>query len=240
MKKNTASTLKKTGKRKGFSLVELLVAMSLSGIIVSAVYGLFIHQNKSLIVQGQVTENQQNIRSAMEIMGMDLKMAGFGFSIAGTASYYNGTGISTLKAVAATNNSTSSDSIQISYGDWSVKAKLTSPMTTHSSPLLVNSTSGFLANDIIIITDGTNASLLQITGINSGELVHGSSPLNPPFGFSFFPRAYAVGSSVYKLKQVCYRINNSDPNHPCLEVDLTGPFLGASFRPWPQIWRTFR
>jgi type IV pilus assembly protein PilW len=228
------AAIKKFLKNSGFTLVELLVAMSLSGIIVSAVYSLFIHQNKSFIVQGQVTETQQNLRGALEIMGLDIKMAGFGFSTTGTASYYNGSGIVSLKAVDTTGrNSTSGpDSIQISYGDNALKSKLTAPMATHSDPLLVENTAGFQVNDIILISDGTNASLLQITGINALQLLHASvsGNLNPPAGMFFFPRTYVIGSWVYKLKKVTYQITNANPTHPRLEVNWAGSWTGGTFQ----------
>ena len=226
------AAIKKFLKNSGFTLVELLVAMSLSGIIVSAVYSLFIHQNKSFIVQGQVTETQQNLRGALEIMGLDIKMAGFGFSTTGTASYYNGSGIVTLKSVVPTNSTTGPDSIQISYGDNALKSKLTAPMATHSDPLLVENAAGFQVNDIILISDGTNASLLQITGINALQLLHASvsGNLNPPAGMTFFPRTYLTGSWVYKLKNGSYRITNANPNHPRLEVNWAGAWTGGTFQ----------
>ena len=87
-------------------------------------------------------------------------------------------------------------------------------------------------NDIILISDGTNASLLQITGINSSQLLHASvsGNLNPPAGMTFFPRTYVIGSWVYKLKNGSYRITNSNPNHPRLEANWGGSWTGGTFQ----------
>jgi len=65
-------------EKKGFTLVELLVAMVLSFILVGAVYGTFTSQQKSYTVQDQVAEAQQNARMAMNILLRDMRMAGYG------------------------------------------------------------------------------------------------------------------------------------------------------------------
>ncbi len=63
-------------KTSGFSLVELLIAIAISGIILAAVSSVFIMQNKSYSVQEQVAEMQQNARAAMDIMTREIRMAG--------------------------------------------------------------------------------------------------------------------------------------------------------------------
>ncbi|MDD5451649.1 MAG: prepilin-type N-terminal cleavage/methylation domain-containing protein [Desulfovibrionales bacterium] len=60
----------------GFSLIELLIAIAISGIVLSAVSSLFIMQNKSYSVQEQVAEMQQNARAAMDIMTREIRTAG--------------------------------------------------------------------------------------------------------------------------------------------------------------------
>lgn len=62
--------------RKGITLIELLVGLIICGIVVAAIYRLFIAQTKAYTVQDQVVEIQQNVRSAMEILLRDLRMAG--------------------------------------------------------------------------------------------------------------------------------------------------------------------
>ena len=62
---------------KGVTLIELLVVLVLSGLVIGGTYRLFVAQTKAYTVQDQVVEVQQGIRSAMEILLRDLRMAGF-------------------------------------------------------------------------------------------------------------------------------------------------------------------
>lgn len=62
---------------KGVTLVELLVALVIAAITLAGVYRVFISQTKTYAVQDQVVEVQQSVRSAMEIILRDLRMAGF-------------------------------------------------------------------------------------------------------------------------------------------------------------------
>lgn len=61
----------------GFTLVELMVTLAMSGIIVAAVYSAYIIQQKTYHNQGQVVQMQQNIRAALELMSSEIRMAGY-------------------------------------------------------------------------------------------------------------------------------------------------------------------
>ena len=62
---------------KGLTLIELLVGLVLSAIVIAGIYRLFVVQSKAYTVQDQVVEVQQSIRSAMEVLLRDLRMAGY-------------------------------------------------------------------------------------------------------------------------------------------------------------------
>ena len=61
----------------GFTMVELIIAMTIGLIILGALYSVFTMQNRTLSIQEQVTEMQQNARLGMEIMLRDIQMAGY-------------------------------------------------------------------------------------------------------------------------------------------------------------------
>lgn len=65
--------------RRGITLIELLVGLVICAIAIGAIYRVFITQSRAYVVQDQVVEIQQNIRSAMELMVRDIRMAGFNY-----------------------------------------------------------------------------------------------------------------------------------------------------------------
>jgi prepilin-type N-terminal cleavage/methylation domain-containing protein len=65
-------------KDQGMTLVELLVALVISGLLLAAAYRTFISQQKTFVVQDQVVDMQQNMRAAINRMMTDIRMAGFG------------------------------------------------------------------------------------------------------------------------------------------------------------------
>jgi len=64
--------------QRGFTLIELMVALVLSFILIGAIYRGFTSQQKAYTVQDQVAEAQQNARMAMNILLRDIRMAGYG------------------------------------------------------------------------------------------------------------------------------------------------------------------
>lgn len=63
-------------KNTGFTLVELLVAISISAIVMTAVYAAYNSQQKSYMVQEEVAALQQNLRAAMFYMSNQIREAG--------------------------------------------------------------------------------------------------------------------------------------------------------------------
>lgn len=61
---------------RGFSLIELLIGMALLGIVLTAVYQLYISTNKSQAAQDLEVEMQQNARSAAEFVVRELRNIG--------------------------------------------------------------------------------------------------------------------------------------------------------------------
>lgn len=61
----------------GFSLVELVVAISLMGLVITYVMQSVDTQHQTYVVVDQVTEAQQNARTVAELVERDLRMAGF-------------------------------------------------------------------------------------------------------------------------------------------------------------------
>ena len=69
--------LNKGNLRSGFSLVELLVAMAITGVVMAAVFKIYTTQQDSYVLQEQVAEMQQNGRTAKYVMTREIRMAGY-------------------------------------------------------------------------------------------------------------------------------------------------------------------
>jgi prepilin-type N-terminal cleavage/methylation domain-containing protein len=63
---------------KGLTLIELLVALVISGVLTAALYRTFIGQHKTYAVQEQIVDMRQNARVAISRMMREIRMAGFG------------------------------------------------------------------------------------------------------------------------------------------------------------------
>jgi type IV pilus assembly protein PilW len=66
-----------TSRHHGFTLVELMITVAISGFIIAAIYSAYLAQQRSYVTQEQVAQMQQNIRAAMDIMTRELRMTGF-------------------------------------------------------------------------------------------------------------------------------------------------------------------
>jgi type IV pilus assembly protein PilW len=61
----------------GFTLIEIMVALTISGLLMAAMYQTFSSQQKSYVIQEDVASMQQTIRGAMMMLTNDIRMAGY-------------------------------------------------------------------------------------------------------------------------------------------------------------------
>lgn len=84
----------------GFTLVEVMIALLLSGIVIASIYSAFQSQQNSYLAQEQVSEMQQNVRIGLDMLTKDIRLAGYNpAGGAGTgfvdADNFNGTAVNT-------------------------------------------------------------------------------------------------------------------------------------------------
>jgi prepilin-type N-terminal cleavage/methylation domain-containing protein len=97
--------------RKGFTLVELMVVMTILGVVVVGVLGLVTRQNKAYHSEESIIDMQMNARVAMDRIVHIIRMAGFGCQ----KNISNGVnGFTTV--ITATNNTTAPDSLTVVSG----------------------------------------------------------------------------------------------------------------------------
>ena len=98
--------------QKGITLVELLISFCVSGIVMAGAYQVFINQAKSYEVQEAVADAQNSVRSGMQIMADDLRMAGYD---------KEGNG-STVAVVTPVSGTASSIRVEWEYDNSTIKA----------------------------------------------------------------------------------------------------------------------
>ena len=62
----------------GFTLIELLIALVISMVIIGAIYGSYISQQRSYIAQDQVAEMNSTSKIALDMIVNDIREIGFG------------------------------------------------------------------------------------------------------------------------------------------------------------------
>ena len=67
-------------QERGVTLVEVMAAMVISLIIMSAAFTALISSQKAARVNELIAHTQQNSRIAIELIARDIKMAGFGMT----------------------------------------------------------------------------------------------------------------------------------------------------------------
>jgi prepilin-type N-terminal cleavage/methylation domain-containing protein len=186
-------------KQRGMTLVELLVALVISGIIISAGYGIYLTQHEGWIIQGQVTDMQQNARVAMHELEGKIRMAGYGLP----------GGIDPIYA-----KNTNPDTITIVFqNEINCEAPLELTMPTPGSELRCDGhdVSCFKDNTWAYIYDSAadTGEFFWITSVQVGSsrIQHNTMDLS---------RCYPVGSTVMFVDLYKFYIDRSDTNHPNL------------------------
>ena len=70
---------------KGFTLIEILVALTIDFVVLAGIYAAFYSQQKSHVKEQQVVDAQQNVRGAADFMTREIRLAGMQRLTAGAA-----------------------------------------------------------------------------------------------------------------------------------------------------------
>ncbi len=187
---------------KGVTLVEILLAVLLTGIISAVMFRVYINQHHAWNIQDSVIEMQQNARASIDELTRQIRMAGYDLP--------NG-----LNAFEASN--TDPDTIMLHYRTSSCDAPIVNSMPNPSSELSCDGydVSCFEEGQIAYIHDPNTESgeFFTITEVQTGSshIQHNTSVLS---------KAYPSGSNLYTIEKVKYYIDYSDTLHPRLMVQF--------------------
>lgn len=225
-----------TTNSRGFTLIELMIAMAISGVVAMAAFTIFRTANWSSHTQEQLAEAQQNARAVVEQMSRDIRVAGFGLPDPPfTLSFNNipaGTPSNLSAPITLINSATGPDSIIVlgigrDAGELAAFVDHGDPDCNGSgdSKLCLNDvtafsgTSGWVVNRRYISIDGTDFYELADTQVNLSDKKI-NLKTNSTSGPASLLRSYASDSRVFIIQAVRYSIatdlTNCSVANPCL------------------------
>lgn len=215
---NTTDILEYGEKQQGFTMIELLVGITIATIVSAAAFAALTSSSKATRANDQTAQTQQNARVAMELLSHDIKMAGYG-----TGGPINNC---TSAIVPSDNNVAGNDT-----GPDSLSLIVPTPVGTITAP--VN-------GPITAITLSTTGGLMPTSPISIGGVVTttvaGLAGSTVTLGTTLgAPAAFPANTQVYWLQCVTYQvIRATDANAaicggsaPCLARGVEAPLLAG-------------
>lgn len=204
----------------GFTLVELLIGLTITALVVAVVYGTFFRTQHA--AQGVMTEvdGRQGARSAIQLLERDLRMAGSGWGRMDVEGAYGGAPLTLYGINPGYGGADGNDSVSV-LGAWNVSTTLSAAMTTTTTDIKCASVAGFASGDLVVVTDNnTRAHLFRVTAISTSTntLSHAAtSTFNAAGGHSGWPAGgYKIGTAVYRVGWISYRMDSTLFGRPAL------------------------
>lgn len=205
----------------GFSIVELLVAMAISLMLLTAVYQVFLGNTQTYRINENQARLQENGRFALDILIREVRSAGY-YGCSGDAAdpSFLGNFAQAVEGFESTSATVwtptvdasitsplgGSDILTIRRTDPTVFMRVATDMTAPDADIAVTDVPDDLeVGDFLLINDCQEAWVFQSSSAGS-PIAHGTS----------FTYAFAAGSEVYKIDTVTYYISNDDDNQPAL------------------------
>ena len=216
----------KSSNEKGFTLIELMVAMVISLVVMAAVFSTFKSQQDSYIVQSQVSATQQNLRAALFLLSNDIQMAGYCTnSISSSYPFQSSDEIInnvTIRPVIYSRNDeatiagvkTGTDilvvikgtdkEVTLSVGDYAVSGDSTTASITLNTPNMLDT-----ADLTYSSSSGNNKyGLLVKKGMNRAELFEVNSANNIIFPSGLIDD-YSEGDKIVKVDVIIYKVEDT-------------------------------
>lgn len=184
---------------RGFSLIELMIALVLGLLVVGAAISMFLTNSQTFRATENLSRIQENLRVSFELMARDLREAGGnpcnstvapvnilktphafwsdwpdgirGFDDSSSASFIN----PALGYGSGTGDRVAgTDAVEVKSAR-ATGAHVTTQMTSPSADLDVDSTAGIAANDVVMVCDFDLVSIFEATAVGTGTISHGAA-----------------------------------------------------------------
>lgn len=188
-------------KTRGFSLVEVMIAMAIGLTILAAISLVLVNSKKNYTTQDSMARLQESARFAVQFLTRDLRMTGYyGCSddvgavtntlngaagsgnpfdttvpIQGSESKSDWQPVPAAAVLAPGAMKSGTDAIALRYLDGSTAVQVDEPYMNTSAAALHTSGGGLQVGEIVMVTDCSSASVFQITGPGStGDAITGT------------------------------------------------------------------
>ena len=194
--------------KRGITLIELMLAVALMGIVSTGAYKLYSLQLSHYSTQQDVTYLQRDLRMARNQLIKKFRLAGFGIPRA----LKMGIGDS-LYAVTPFYNPADPDSVRIAGNFNDLSTLVVNSMANPSDNIIVQDVKKFRINHYAFIDNGIEREAFYITDTDTltNELMH--APLSG---------VYSTGSIVSDVITYTFYIDRSDPVCPRLCKNADG------------------
>jgi len=197
----------------GFSLLEMLIAMTIGLIILTALSSTFLIQRTAYDAQEQIVDMVQNARVAMDMMTREIRMAGHGAPTSDLSTWIDWVASTTIDDNPVIEEGESdSDIIHIAGCFDSARASLQNSVSSGATSLTLDQSTTETGNEFdtvdekVICINGMENAI--ITGISGSILTIDTDPVTG--GNQGLSRGYGAGDSIYLVKVITYSIVEED------------------------------
>lgn len=226
--------------QSGFGLVELMIAMTLGLVLLGSVGYVFLASRAAFRVTDNLSRLQENARYALDVMGRDIRMAGYvgcgniaSMTVKIVANppvppmtaenaligYDNGAGWTNPSGVTRV---AGTDVLSI-MGAFGGDVNLAGNLAPSNANIQINGNpNGFKTDDVLIVTNCSNADVFKVTN-NPGSsgtvtLAHGTST-----NTGNRTGTYGTDAFVMRMEQFTYFIGTNPAGNPALyRITLSG------------------
>lgn len=218
----------KHSRMSGFSLVELMISMTLGLATIAAIGWMYLGTTQTYRTQDSVARLQEGARYAFEVIGNDLRMAGAtGCSYIDRANALNGTAwytrlfeqpLVSLDETGTTGVTEFSDALRVVRADISREFLVQSHNSAGAQ--LTLSPHDLPAGSLLVATDCSHVALFQASAVTLTTVTHaaGGIPGNAvsALGTGGVIYTYTPGARVYRLNAATYYVANNPAGQPAL------------------------
>ena len=191
-------------QNRGATLIELLIALAITGVVTMSVMKLYVTQHENYLIQDDITTVQQNARASIDELTRNIRMAGN--ELPGG-----------LPALIASNQNP--DTLTINFVATNCETSLSLPMPNTSAELKCTGSVSCYEDDqwvYIYEPDSGGGEWFEITHVQPAALKIQHNTMS-------FSKAYGVDAVVLAVNQVKFFVDNTtDPTSPNLMVQRIG------------------